>query len=86
MKSASVNVTIRLDREDKESADLLFNELGMSLSTAFNVFLRQALRTGALPFEVSDPFFSEKNMTRLRNSIAKADQSQLERHDLIEED
>lgn len=85
MNPASVNVTIRLDRKVKESADILFNELGMSLSTAFNVFLRQSLRAGALPFEVSDPFFGEKNMARLRGSIAKAEQGQLERHDLIEE-
>jgi DNA-damage-inducible protein J len=84
MPSATVNVTMRLDREVKESADLLFNGLGMNLSTAFNVFLRQALRTGKIPFEVSDPFYSERNMGRLRTSIAKADAGKLKKHALIE--
>ncbi len=49
----SVNVTIRVDEDIKKQADLLFNELGMSLSTAFNIFLRQSVREQGLPFAVS---------------------------------
>ena len=33
-------------------ADALFTELGMNLTTAFNIFVRQALREGGIPFEV----------------------------------
>ena len=40
----SVNVTFRVDEELKMQADALFSELGMSLSTAFNIFLRQSVR------------------------------------------
>lgn len=49
----SVNVTIRVDEDIKKQADLLFNELGMSLSTAFNIFLRQSVREQGLPFAIS---------------------------------
>ena len=30
----------------------LFTELGMNLTTAFNIFVRQSLREGGIPFEV----------------------------------
>lgn len=49
----SVNVTIRIDEELKKQADLLFNDLGMSLSTAFNIFLRQSVREQQVPFVIS---------------------------------
>ena len=49
----STNLTIRLDPELKTEAEALFNELGMSLSTAFNVFLRQAVRVRGFPFAVT---------------------------------
>ncbi len=49
----SVNVTFRVDESIKKQADDLFAELGMSLSTAFNIFLRQAVREQGLPFTVS---------------------------------
>ena len=67
--SGSINVTIRMDRSVKEQAENMFNSFGMNLSTAVNVFIRQALRLGKMPFSISDPFYSEKNQARLRESI-----------------
>lgn len=49
----SVNVTVRVDEELKRQADALFNDLGMSLSTAFNIFLRQSVREQQMPFRIS---------------------------------
>lgn len=49
---ATTNVSIRMDTELKAQADELFAELGMNLSTAFNVFVRQSLREGGIPFEI----------------------------------
>ncbi len=37
----------------KAQADSLFGELGMNLSTAFNIFVRQSLREGRIPFDIS---------------------------------
>ena len=49
----TVNVTFRVDEELKSQADALFSQLGMSLSTAFNIFLRQSVREQQLPFSVT---------------------------------
>ena len=84
--SETINVTIRLDRDIKERAEMMFNDFGMNLSTAFNIFTRQALRQGKIPFEITDPFYSEKNQERLARSIADAEAGKLTLHDLIEED
>ena len=49
---ASTNFSVRMDSEIKKQCEALYGELGMSLTTAINVFLRQSLRAGGFPFEV----------------------------------
>ena len=80
----TINITIRLDKEVKENAERMFNDFGMNLSTAFNIFARQALRQGKIPFEIYDPFYTEKNQTRLTRSIADAESGKTTIHELIE--
>ena len=48
-----VRVTIRVDKDLKENAEVLFERLGMNMSTALNVFLRKAVDESAIPFPVS---------------------------------
>lgn len=50
---SNINVTIRMDEDLKKQADTLFNDLGFSLSTAFNIFVRQAVREQSIPFVIS---------------------------------
>lgn len=50
--SHTTNFSIRLDSDVKKQCEALYGELGMTLTTAINVFLRQSLRTGGFPFEV----------------------------------
>lgn len=50
---SNINVTIRMDEELKKEADALFAELGVNLSTAFNIFVRQAVREQAIPFVIA---------------------------------
>ncbi|PKM80412.1 MAG: type II toxin-antitoxin system antitoxin, RelB/DinJ family [Firmicutes bacterium HGW-Firmicutes-14] len=49
----TTNLTIRMDKKLKEHAEQLFSELGMNMTTAFNIFVRQAVRQGKIPFEIS---------------------------------
>lgn len=42
-----------MDADLKAQADALFGELGMNISTAFNIFVRQSLREGRIPFDIS---------------------------------
>ncbi|MDR3265103.1 MAG: type II toxin-antitoxin system RelB/DinJ family antitoxin [Synergistaceae bacterium] len=81
----TIDVMIRLDKEVKENAEKLFNDFGMNLSTAFSIFACQTLRQGKIPFEIYDPFYSEKNQARLARSIAAAEAGKLTVHELIEE-
>lgn len=53
MAGSTTNISIRMDSELKAQADALFAELGMNLSTAFNIFVRQSLREGGIPFEIN---------------------------------
>ena len=81
----TINVTIRLDRDVKEQAESMFSSFGMNLSTAFNIFARQALRQGKIPFEIYDPFYSEKNQAELSRRIDDIEAGKnLTAHDLIE--
>jgi len=80
-------VNIRMDDGLKEKADSLFDELGLNMTTAINIFVRQVVRQGRIPFDITtndDPFYSNSNMRILRQSIADADAGKLTEHDLID--
>ena len=49
----TTNFSVRMDREIKKQCEELYGELGMNLTTAINVFLRQSLRSGGFPFDVT---------------------------------
>ena len=53
MNGNTTNISIRMDTDLKTQADALFGELGMNITTAFNIFVRQALREGRIPFDIS---------------------------------
>jgi len=53
MSSNMTNINIRMDRTLKEQAESLFSEFGMNMTTAFNIFLKQTVRLGKIPFEIS---------------------------------
>ncbi len=53
MAGRTVSVSIRMDAEIKTEAEDLFSELGLSLGAAVNVFVRQAVRRGGIPFRVT---------------------------------
>ena len=48
----TTNLNIRIDRNLKTEADEILNEMGMSLSTAVNVFIRQVVQERAIPFKI----------------------------------
>lgn len=47
------NVSFRIDSDLKAKADALFANLGMNMTTAFNIFLRQSVREGCIPFDIT---------------------------------
>ena len=69
---AQTLVNIRMDEELKKSMEQTCQELGMNMTTAFTIFAKKMSREKRIPFEVSiDPFYSEKNMRALNESMEK---------------
>ena len=54
----TVQTQIRIDSGVKKQANELFNELGLDMSSAVNIFLRQCILRGGLPFKVEVPQYS----------------------------
>ena len=48
----STNLNIRTDKAVKAAAEKIFEELGMNMTTAVNIFLRQTIRENGIPFEL----------------------------------
>ena len=83
----TVDLNIRMNKELKEQAEVFFGNLGLDMSSAFTVFVRQSLREGEIPFErsiVPDPFYSTANMEVLQKSIQEANEGKFVRKTLDE--
>jgi len=74
---AQTSINIRMDEDLKKEAELLFSELGLNMTTAVNIFVRQSLRQGGIPFEITtktDPFYNPANLKRIKDSIQQMEQ------------
>lgn len=86
--SNTTNISIRMDKTLKDQAEQLFSEMGMNMTTAFTVFVRQTLRQGKIPFEISiqsDPFFNEYNQEILLKAINNLNAGKGVEHELVED-
>ena len=65
----STNMTLRVDAELKKQAEELFSDLGLSMSAAITVFMKQAVREQRIPFVVSRGYNEEtiKAIENVRN-------------------
>mgnify|MGYP000756027672 CR=1 FL=1 len=65
-------ISLRVDDEVKKRAEDVCSDIGLSLSSAINIYLKKLGREKRIPFEVSvDPFYSDENIQRLKKSIAQ---------------
>ena len=71
---AQTLVNIRMDTELKQNMEAVCRDLGMNMTTAFNIFIRQSLRIGGIPFKIiSDErgFYNKYNqITGIKTTIA----------------
>lgn len=80
-------ISLRVDDDVKRGAEQTFDEIGLSMSTAINIFLKKVARERRIPFELSaDPFYSESNMAHLRRGIAALNAGKGTEHEPLEED
>ena len=83
----AVSTNIKIDPVVKQQAQALFSDMGMSLSTAVNIFLKQSIRDQAIPFRIGDPFYSPANIAYLEKVTGEIDsgKAKLVEHELLED-
>ena len=67
----NILLTLRFDDDMKIELYQMVDEMGMNLTTFFMIYAKRALRDRRIPFEITapiDPFYSESNKARLRES------------------
>ncbi|MDO4892467.1 MAG: type II toxin-antitoxin system RelB/DinJ family antitoxin [Eubacteriales bacterium] len=64
---AKVSTNVSIDADIKKQAQELFAELGMDLSTAINIFIRQSLRQRSIPFEITADVPNEETKRAIEN-------------------
>ena len=84
---AQTNINIRMDAELKKQFDEFCSSVGLTMSTAMNVFAKTSVRLQKIPFEISnapDTFYSESNMNFLLEGIKQLDAGKGVERELIE--
>ena len=86
-------VTLRLDADLKHQAEIICEEMGLTMSSAITIFIKRLVNDRAIPFQVAakDPFYNESNLKQkikivkhLRAAAQRMDSGVFETHDLIE--
>jgi DNA-damage-inducible protein J len=81
-------ISVRVDDDVKRSAERTFDTIGLSMSTAINIFLKTVARENRIPFELNaDPFYSRSNIRYLEDVMRdiKEGNAHFAEHELIEE-
>lgn len=66
----NVTTSIRIDSNTKQAATELLNELGLDLSSAVNIFLKQVVLQGGLPFQVKYPQYKLEVLAAMEEAEA----------------
>lgn len=75
---AQALVNFRIDEITKKQMEQVCSELGLTMSTALNIFVKKVIREKRIPFEVSiDPFYSESNMKAIKESIKQLEEGKV---------
>ncbi len=62
------NVNVRIDSKLKKQAEEVFASLGISASSAINMFYRQVVRTSSIPFELKADIPNETTLSALKEA------------------
>ena len=64
----SANLNMRIDPQTKKGAEQLFATFGITISDAVNIFLRQSLMVGGLPFEMKQPRYNAETEAAMQEA------------------
>lgn len=65
----STNLNIRIDKKVKETSEKVFEDIGLNMTTAINMFLRQVIRVNGIPFEIKGNVFNKETVSAIEESI-----------------
>ena len=65
---AKVSTSISIDSDIKAKAQELFADFGLDLSTAINIFLRQAIRENSIPFVIQREIPNVDTITAMKEA------------------
>ena len=84
--SRTAKITSTVDCELKMQAEMICKEMGLTLSSAYRLFLQAMVNTRSLPFKIQAPdtFYSSKNQAYLMESIRELDEGRGQEHELID--
>lgn len=72
-------VNIRIDEDLKNKSEIILEDMGLNMTTAFKIFLKEVIRSHSIPFRItSDLFYSESNQKAIQKSM-----SQFENGDVV---
>ena len=80
-------ISARIDSKDKYDFDMFCNNVGLSASTAINLFVKAVLREKRIPFDIAqspDPFYNETNQAYILKSVQELRNGKGQVHELIE--
>lgn len=81
----TTNFSVRMDSDIKKQCEAMYSELGINLTTAINVFLRQSLRVGGFPFDVRIEKPNKETITAMLEAERIAHDSSVKRYSNVEE-
>ncbi len=53
-------INVNVPKEVKDEANIIFNNLGLNMSTAINIFLKKVIYERGIPFEIKEPKLNKK--------------------------
>ena len=81
----STNLNIRTDKAVKAAAERIFEELGLNMTTAVNIFLRQTIRENGIPFELKLSVPNEETVAAMEEGMRIAYDKSVKGYKIMEE-
>ena len=82
---ATVPTQVRIDENVKKQANELFAQLGLDMSSAMNIFLRQCILRGGLPFTVELPQYKSDVLEAMEESKKITQEAKEKRYSSFQE-
>lgn len=84
MQSEMINVTFRMDKQDKQEFENVIHALGLNLSSAFNIFAKAVVRESGIPFTLKAEIPNEETLRAMQNVVNDVNCEEFTLEELIE--